>query len=122
MARIKRSFEVQLPSERAQSMFERDITPEMHRIRGFVLIHEQPGQLIYCDELRGPSYTTGRGGDALPYLAAKRFGGRVKVGFAPTMTGTSIEIRGRCERDLHDALERLGTPGYWPETADDPHD
>jgi uncharacterized protein YndB with AHSA1/START domain len=125
MARVKRTFEMQVAPETAQAMFVRDITPDMHRVRGFVLVHEEPGHLVYSDDLPDPIDTIGAQDqrlDALPYLAGPLSRGRhVRVAFTSTTTGTSVEISGHAERDLHDALERLGTPGHWPETAGEPH-
>ncbi|MCW3033386.1 MAG: hypothetical protein QOK19_787 [Solirubrobacteraceae bacterium] len=47
---------------------------------------------------------------------------RLKVDFAPTADGTRVTLTGSAGRPLRDALARLGTPGHWPETADNPHD
>jgi hypothetical protein len=33
-----------------------------------------------------------------------------------------VTLKGSIDRDVRDALARLGTPGHWPATANDPHD
>jgi hypothetical protein len=47
---------------------------------------------------------------------------RLDVEFAPEGTGTRVTLKGHAERDVRDALGRLGSPGHWPATANDPHD
>jgi hypothetical protein len=44
------------------------------------------------------------------------------VEFAAADDGTKVRIHGHARKALRDALERLGTPGHWPETAGLPHD
>jgi hypothetical protein len=44
------------------------------------------------------------------------------VDFSPGVSGTVVRVHGRARRALRDALQRLGTTGHWPETADRPHD
>jgi hypothetical protein len=44
------------------------------------------------------------------------------VEFSAGDSGTVVRVHGRARRALRDALQRLGTAGHWPETADRPHD
>jgi hypothetical protein len=46
----------------------------------------------------------------------------LKVDFVPAADGTLVELSGSTERTVRDALGRLGSPGHWPATAEDPHD
>jgi hypothetical protein len=56
--------------------------------------------------------------DDLPSLLARH----IHVEFTPEATGTRVRVHGHLERDVCHALELLGTPRHWPETADQPHD
>jgi len=56
--------------------------------------------------------------DDLPFL----FSRHVHVDFTAEGEGTQVRIHGHLERGIAHALERLGAPGQWPETADLPHD
>lgn len=47
---------------------------------------------------------------------------RITVGFGAELTGTRVSITGHAEREIRDAIDELGTPGHWPEMANDPHD
>ena len=47
---------------------------------------------------------------------------RLDVEFAPEGTGTRVTLKGHAERDVRDALDRLGSTGHWPATANEPHD
>ena len=47
---------------------------------------------------------------------------RLDIEFAPEGTGTRVTLKGHAERDVRDALGRLGSPGHWPATANEPHD
>lgn len=53
----------------------------------------------------------------LRYLISRR----LKVIFTAIPQGTSVEIKGSAEKLLAQAINRLGSPGHWPETANDPH-
>ena len=47
---------------------------------------------------------------------------RLKITFVPEGSGTRVTIKGSAHRDVDTGLERLGSAGHWPETADAPHD
>ncbi len=49
MARIDHSFSMEKPPEVAQSMFVRDIAPELAKDRDFEIRRESPGELIFSD-------------------------------------------------------------------------
>jgi hypothetical protein len=163
MARIDHSFSMEKPPEVAQSMFVRDIAPELAKDRDFQIRHERPGELVFSDgagpgedvdpdieetpqeqedrdsvdfplgrsvadedatspergiELRGSNLDASLVSDGLDTLFARH----VHVEFKADGAGTLVNIRGHLERDVEHALERLGTPNHWPETADLPHD
>ncbi len=57
------------------------------------------------------------------YGALRRLTGRqINVDFEAEPTGTRVTLSGSAQRDIRDALSRLGQPGHWPATADEPHD
>jgi hypothetical protein len=63
------------------------------------------------------------GNRASVFSELRRWGGpRLTVRFAPAADGTVVTLKGSIDRDVRDALARLGTPGHWPATAGDPHD
>ena len=67
--------------------------------------------------------TATAGDDALFFSGfAHLLGRRIKITFSPASEGTRVEIKGRAEKRLAQALDRLGSPGHWPETANNPHD
>ncbi len=49
MARIDYSFSMEKPPEVAQSLFVRDIAPELAKDRDFEIRRESPGELIFSD-------------------------------------------------------------------------
>ena len=68
------------------------------------------------------------GGGGIPMRAlggptglSRGFARHIKVEFTADGEGTHVVITGHAEHDLRDAIDRLGTPGHWPETANDPH-
>jgi hypothetical protein len=149
--RLDHSFRMDKPPDVAQTMFIRDIAPEMARDRGFLETRERPGELVFSDgaapgrdvggeieesteeridlgtpdaplggDLSDPGSQTMNawfGADDLPDLLARH----IHVEFTADGTGTQVRVRGHVERDIGHALERLGTPQHWPETADLPH-
>lgn len=145
MARIDRSFSLDRPPEQAQAMFVRDIAPELARDRDFGIVRERPGELIFsqraaADSLQleedleepveehrdaiadagapGWRFNAFHGADDLAGALPRH----IRVEFTGEGTGTRVHVHGHVERDVCHALEKLGTPQHWPETADLPHD
>jgi hypothetical protein len=139
MARLDRIFQMQYPPEKAQELFVRDVAPAFAQAGAFVLYQEQPGELHFSEgdvatgaaqpsepPLFGAADLETRG---VPLRAqepstglSRGFARHIKVEFTPDGDGTRVEIKGHAEHDVRDAIDRLGTPGHWPETAEDPHD
>lgn len=67
MARIHNSFTIDVPPERAQEMFVRDIVPDLHRDGRFTLYREGPGEVRLSDANpdREPALGRGAAGGAL---------------------------------------------------------
>jgi len=141
MAHFERSFHMDYPPEQAQAMFLRDVGPAFAQDAEFLLQHEQPGALLFSEGDLGlppgpldeglpfgnkeidaaelsasPSRFRGR-----PDGLARAFAAHIKVEFTPEGEGTHVELKGHAEHELRAAIDRLGTPGHWPETAEDPH-
>jgi len=115
MSKINRTFTMPVAPERAQDMFCQDVAAEVHRNAEIPLVRQEPGRLTFAVLGTGEGITGG-----IPKIRLGR--PHFDVTFEPDTLGTTVLIRGRCERELCDALERLGTPGHWPETAGRPHD
>ena len=85
---------------------------------------EEASEPVLADVLRrgtDAEAPTAEGGHAHPsveLLASHR----LKVTFQPEGTATRVTIKGSAHHDVSQGLERLGTHGHWPETADRPHD
>jgi hypothetical protein len=105
---------MQVPPERAQEQFLTDIAPEVHRSTQIPLLKQEPGRLLFA--------TLGTGGGFSGVIPRRRlWGPHVEVMFEADVLGTKVTIRGSCERSVCDALQQLGSPGHWLETADQPH-
>jgi hypothetical protein len=65
---------------------------------------------------------TGRTNAPVYSLLRRWISPRLKVRFVPAADGTLVKLSGSTERTVRDALGRLGSPGHWPATAEDPHD
>jgi len=121
LARVDASFQIGVPPERAQAMFVRDIASELTRVRQFQLVEERPGRLEFSDGI--VDLAAYAGNDRGLYAELRNLTARhIHAAFLPDPEGTLVELTGHAETDVRDALHRLGIPGHWPETADDPHD
>jgi len=143
MAHLQRTFHMDYPPAEAQALFLRDVGPALAADAEFLLQHEQPGELLFSEGELGlppgpleeglpfgekeidaaassafPHRYIGGGSDGL----ARAFAAHLKVEFTADGGGTLVEVKGHAEHELRDAINRLGTPGHWPETAGDPHD
>jgi hypothetical protein len=138
MAKLDRIFQMPYPPEQAQALFVRDVAPAFAQAGEFVLYEEEPGELHFSEgnvatgaahpgeaPLFGEAQLETRGVPARAQKPtsgmARGFARHIKVEFTPDGDGTRVEIKGRAERDVRDAIDRLGTPGHWPETAENPH-
>jgi hypothetical protein len=137
MAKIERSFHMDYAPDQAQALFLRDVGPAFAQDAEFLLQHEKPGELRFSEgDLPagpGPSDETPMLSEQVIEAASPRryqgpstgisraFAAHIKVEFTPEGDGTHVEITGHAEHELRDAIDRLGTPGHWPETANDPH-
>ena len=110
VAKIDHTFSMAETAELAQAMFVRDIGPELHRAGEFVLCKEEAGRLVYSDGVFDPAFSS----DALLRRLTAR---RIAVAFSAELAGTTVSISGRAERDIRDAIERLGQSGHWPAIA-----
>jgi hypothetical protein len=132
MAKIDHSFHMEEAPEQAQQRFEDELGWELHRDGGFAAVKEKPGEIDYSDGVvddvsdedafpGGPlARSGGLVGHGGPSSAA--YGGlrellarRIKVELTPDGSGTLVHIHGHAEGPLRDAIQRLGTPGHWPE-------
>jgi hypothetical protein len=141
MAHFERTFHMDYPPEQAQALFLRDVGPAFAHDAEFLLQHEQPGELLFSEGDLGlppgpldeglpfgnkeidaaeltASLSRNRG---RPDGLARAFAAHIKVEFTTEGEGTRVELKGHAEHDLREAIDRLGTPGHWPETANDPH-
>ncbi len=142
MAHLERTFHMDYPPEEAQALFLRDVGPALAADAEFLLQHEHPGELLFSEGDLGLSPGPldeglpfgNREIDAAEFSAsraryrgppdglARAFAAHIKVEFTADGEGTLVEVKGHTERKLRDAMEKLGTAGHWPETANDPHD
>jgi hypothetical protein len=145
MTRIDHSFSIDKPAAEAQAMFVRDIAPELARDRDFEVVRERPGELIFSDgvpadsgqleqdleepmeDRRDPvAEVSAPGWRFNAFLGPDNLAGvlprHICVEFTDDGAGTRVRVHGHVERDVCHALEELGTPQHWPETADLPHD
>jgi hypothetical protein len=113
VAKIERSFSMNETPERAQEMFLRDIGPDLHRAVDFALEKEESGRLVYQDGLITDPYNKSWGMGRLT-------GHHIYVSFSAGITGATVTVSGRAEREIRDAVDRLGQPGEWPDTAPHP--
>ena len=67
------------------------------------------------------SRSAGASGPAPLGIAQDLLSRHLRVEFTPGDDGTVVRLHGHVRRNLRTALERLGTAGHWPETADRPH-
>ena len=138
MAKLDRAFEMQYPPEKAQELFVRDVAPAFGEAGQFVLDKQEPGELHFSEgdvgagaasseepPLFGTADLETRG---VPARAqefstglSRAFAAHIKVEFTPEGDRTRVEIKGHAEHEIRDAIDRLGTPGHWPETVNDPH-
>ena len=148
MAKVERTFHMDYAPDQAQALFLLDVGPAFAQDAKFLLQHEKPGELRFSegDLPAGPGPSdepalfsqqaieqVAEGGapraeDAArlrarvtPTGLSRAFAPHIKVEFTPEGNGTHVEITGHAEHELRDAIGRLGTPGHWPETANDPH-
>jgi hypothetical protein len=150
IARIDHTFSIDRPPEVTQAMFVRDVAPELAKDRGFQIVHERPGQLVFSDGSEpSPETVSLLEGDAQereepwnepdleqgPVAATRMLGllgaadnlaevlpRHIRVDFTPEGSGTSVRVHGHVEHDVRHGLELLGTARHWPEIADEPHD
>jgi len=141
MAHLERTFHMDYPPEQAQALFLRDVGPAIAQDAEFLLQHEHPGELLFSEgdlglppgpldeglpfgnrEIDSAEVSAARGRlQGRPDGLARAFAAHIKVEFKPDGEGTRVEIKGHAEHELRDAIDRLGTSGHWPETANDPH-
>jgi hypothetical protein len=120
VARIDRTFSMQMAPEQAQALFASDIAPELHRAGGFVRYKEEPGYLAFSDGIVDPMAFAGR--DGFDYSMLRRLlAHRIKVDFVQEVAGTRVTVRGSAALEIRDAINRLGQAGHWPSNRDDPH-
>ncbi len=112
---------MQVPPEKAEEMFVRDLAPELAKDRGFHITREKPGHLVLSDvPIESPGFNTyGRGADLEEVDVLAR---HIRVEFTAEGGGTLVKLHGHAEKDIGDAIDKLGTPDHWPEIADRPHD
>jgi hypothetical protein len=121
VASVEKTFLMPVPPGKAENMFVRDLAPELARDRGFHITHEQPGRLVFSDvPTESPYGLDIRDGSALEEIDL--FARHIRVEFTPAGTGTRVRLHGHAERDIRDAIDKLGTPNHWPEIGDRPHD
>ncbi len=112
MARLRHNFEMGESPADAEARFLEEIAPELDRNAELRLCKRRPGLLEFAF-LREHKTVLTRVTEAPP---RRILGGpRVRVAFDSAVSGTRVEIRGRCARAVRDALLRLGEPGFWPE-------
>lgn len=91
---------------------EEDEEPDVRRVSDRAsssIFQTEPGRVV--------------GNRASVFSEIRRWGApRLTVRFASAADGTVVTLKGSIDRDVRDALARLGTPGHWPATAHDPHD
>jgi len=119
MAKLDREFQMRCDPAQAQAMFVRDVVPALYRAGEFVVYEETAGELHLSD---GATGTRGLADPDGYYALRRDLARRITVGFGAEATGTHVSITGHAEREIRDAIDKLGTPGHWPETANDPHD
>jgi hypothetical protein len=121
VARVEKTFVMQVPPEKAEDMFVRDLAPELAKDRGFHITREQPGRLVFSDvpieSTQSLDLRYGASLEELDLLAR-----HIRVEFTPEGAGTQVRLHGHAEKDIRDAIDKLGTPNHWPEIADLPHD
>ncbi len=111
MAKLAHSFSMDGSLQQAQQRFRDELSAEMHRLRGFVLVADEPRRLVYSDgEVKGYVPRDRAGYTGLRRLLARR----ITVDFAPEGTRTRVALTGRAESDIVHALAQLGEPGEWP--------
>ena len=152
MAHIDHSFQMAQDPAAAQSLFERDVVPELASKADFHVVREHPGRLVFDDALTeedadateerpglgdeeeltdAPPVATDIVADALLNRATSPrainpgedlLARHLHVDFSADDSGTLVRVHGHVRRNLRAALELLGTAGHWPEIADRPHD
>lgn len=112
---------MQVPPDKAEEMFVGDLAPELAKDRGFHITHERPGQLVFSDvPIESPGGFDARHGASVEEIDL--LARHIRVEFTPEGTGTLVKLHGHAEKDIRDAIDKLGTPDHWPEIADRPHD
>ena len=126
MARVRRSFTMNVAPEQAQAMFVRDLAFDLHRGDGLVLYAEAPGCCRFSSGatiIDGEPYNnTIRLGGIFSLFSRPGSGDHLKVEFLPDPLGTRVQLSGRVLGDFRTFLEALGTDAHWPATAGDAHD
>lgn len=121
--RVDHEFTMHVQPAAAQAMFVRDIAPGLHRLRGFSVYRDEPGELALGDGRELATYSVGERGGAVqgPGRIMRRLTERrIHVRFEALPEGTRVRVRGGAEADVRKALGSLGQPGQWPETAPPP--
>lgn len=112
---------MQVPPQTAEDMFVRDLAPELAKDRGFHITHEKPGCVVFSDvPIDNPDPIDFRRGSDLEEIDL--LARHIRVEFTPDGSGTRVRMHGHAEKDIRDAIDKLGTPNHWPEIADLPHD
>jgi hypothetical protein len=123
VGRIRHTFTMRQEPGDAQAMFVRDIAPDLHRLRGFTLYKNEPGELAFGDGRDLVAYNIGERGGAVmgPSRLMRRLTERrVRASFDAVPEGTLVTLRGGAEGDVCKALALLGQSGQWPEKAPSP--
>jgi hypothetical protein len=117
VARVDHSFAMREPPAAARRRLEEELGWELRRKRGFALVSQEPLRLGYSDGGSGTWAFAGRPRRLGLYRRLRELTARrVEISLAAEGEGTRVRVRGHADRALCRSLERLGTPGRWPET------
>lgn len=108
--------------QEAKELFQEEIGPELRREGEFGLARDESRRLVYSDGVvpaEEPAPLLGAPRDWGVYAKLRRLmARRITVEFVSTGTGTRVSLRGSAERDVCAGLEKLGSPGHWPENRE----
>lgn len=113
---------MQVPPDQAQTMFVNDLAPELAKYRDFSITHERPGEVVFSDAVKEQDSDVYLRGSAGFYEGNELLARHIHVEFVAEAGGTLVTLRGHAEKNICDAIDRLGTPDHWPEIANRPHD
>jgi hypothetical protein len=134
--RVDHSFTMALPPAQAQELFNEDVASELARQDEIEIVREEPGLIVLNDDDWHPASWRSEYHEeqerpegplsANEVLRAESVSERepvlpihpgkgLRIEFHAEGDGTDVRIRGHAEKSVREALERLGTPGHWPE-------